>query len=188
MARVPYLNREDLAPEDQKFWDQLAGSRGNVIGLFRAMMASPDLTVRISSVGGCIRAMKDGMKEYDVATFEVVAMAVAREASCQMEWTSHENAARAAGISDATIDALRRRSTDGLSPRDKAIVDYTWAFMRHQVTDDVFRALVKVLGQRQAVALSLHAGYATMMNMIVNAFQIELAPGVKPLLPVATTR
>lgn len=179
MPRVGYAQREKMASGDQKFWDEVAAGRGGEIpNHFRTMLLSPELGARVNNVGEYIRKMSD----YDGYTREIVILAVSGELKCEFMWSIHERSAPKAGLSMATINALRRRSTDGLSPRDKTIAEYTWAFMHNKVTDEAFKAVVKLLGERGAVALGLHVGYANGVSLFLNAFQVELPKGLTPLL------
>ena len=42
MARVPYVQREQLKPEEQKHFDAIAGSRGRVGPNFQTLLNSPE--------------------------------------------------------------------------------------------------------------------------------------------------
>ena len=42
MARVPYVQREQLPPEQQKHFDSIAGSRGRVGPNFQTLLNSPE--------------------------------------------------------------------------------------------------------------------------------------------------
>ena len=104
MARVPYLDRSDL-PEDRRHaFDQIAGSRGGVGNVSRAMLNSPEATEVVAAVGEYAR--------YRSTPDPVVLVAVlstAREHGNEYEWAHHEPLARKAGVSDAAIEAIRIR-------------------------------------------------------------------------------
>ena len=55
MARVPYLDREDLAPEGRHVYDEIAGSRGSVALNFKALLNSPEATSRLAALGAYVR-------------------------------------------------------------------------------------------------------------------------------------
>ena len=52
MARVPYVQREQLPPEQQKHFDSIAGSRGRVGPNFQTLLNSPeaDALLRLASM------------------------------------------------------------------------------------------------------------------------------------------
>ena len=41
MARLPYLERDDLAPEARHIYDEIAGSRGSVAPNFKVLLKQP---------------------------------------------------------------------------------------------------------------------------------------------------
>ena len=52
MARVPLLeDREQLPPEAQPIYDQLATRRGNVAGPYQVLLHVPELAGRVRMVG-----------------------------------------------------------------------------------------------------------------------------------------
>jgi hypothetical protein len=51
MARVPYVQREQLKPEEQKHFDAIAGSRGRVGPNFQALLNSPEAGGRFAAFG-----------------------------------------------------------------------------------------------------------------------------------------
>jgi 4-carboxymuconolactone decarboxylase len=55
MARLPNLTKEQLKPEDLKFYDAIANSRGGVRGPYGVLMHSPDLAARVAHTGSYVR-------------------------------------------------------------------------------------------------------------------------------------
>ena len=55
MARVPYVQREQLKPEEQKHFDAIAGSRGRVGPNFQALLNSPEAGGRFAAFGEYVR-------------------------------------------------------------------------------------------------------------------------------------
>jgi len=55
MARVPYLDREDLPPEDRDIYDGLVAKRGFVANLFRVLANAPGLLRRLLAYSDYVR-------------------------------------------------------------------------------------------------------------------------------------
>ncbi len=55
MARVPYVQREQLQPEEQKHFDAIAGSRGRVGPNFQTLLNSPEAGGRFAGFGEYVR-------------------------------------------------------------------------------------------------------------------------------------
>ena len=55
MARVPYVQREQLKPEEQKHFDAMAGSRGRVGPNFQTLLNSPEAGGRSAGFGEYVR-------------------------------------------------------------------------------------------------------------------------------------
>ena len=51
MARLPNLERDQLKAEDQKYYDEIAGSRGSIRGPYGVMLHSPDVAARVAHTG-----------------------------------------------------------------------------------------------------------------------------------------
>jgi 4-carboxymuconolactone decarboxylase len=102
MARLPNLNRDQLKPEDQQFYDAIAGSRGGVRGPYGVLLHSPDLAARVAHTGSYVRYQLD----LPEALRETIILATAREIKSQYEFAAHARLARQAGLSHATIEAI----------------------------------------------------------------------------------
>ena len=55
MARLPNLDKDQLKPEDLKFYDVIADSRGGVRGPYGVLLHSPDLAARVAHTGSYVR-------------------------------------------------------------------------------------------------------------------------------------
>ena len=55
MARLPNVNRDELKPEDQQYFDEIVGSRGSVRGPYGILLHSPQLAARVAHTGTFVR-------------------------------------------------------------------------------------------------------------------------------------
>src|SRR3954467_9991416 len=105
MARVPYVKREELDAEGQQIYDTIRRDRNAPeVGLqFRALLHRPKPAGYLTSMGAQLRfhsAMPENLKELAI-------ICIARELQSDIEWTAHAALAAKAGVSEATIEAIR---------------------------------------------------------------------------------
>jgi alkylhydroperoxidase family enzyme len=114
MARLPYLDRTDLAPEHQ---DLLA----RTINLNRALVHSPNAARAFGGLGQFIRHKS----QLDPRLREMAILQVGYLARSPYEWSHHVEIGRGFGVGDADIRAIAEetggRSTT-LEPLAKAVL------------------------------------------------------------------
>ena len=180
MARVPYLDREDLAPEGRHVYDEIAGSRGSVALNFKALLNSPEATSRLAALGAYVRFETP----LPPRTKSLAALTTAREADGDYVWTANEAQARSAGLEEETINALReRRGPQTLNSEDATIVQFTLELLKqHRVSDATFRSAQEKLGDPGVVDLIIFIGYYYSLSHALSALEVELEPGVTSTL------
>ena len=94
MARLPNLEKDQLSPADQQFYESIADSRGSVRGPYGVLLHSPDLAARVAHTGTYVRFNFD-MSE---ALKETIIITTAREIRSQYEFSAHARLARQAGV------------------------------------------------------------------------------------------
>ncbi len=55
MARIPFVNRDSLAPEARRLYGRVGETRGSVINLYKILFNSPGAAGPISALGEYIR-------------------------------------------------------------------------------------------------------------------------------------
>ena len=111
MARLPNLDKDQLKPEDLKFYDVIADSRGGVRGPYGVLLHSPDLAARVAHTGSYVRYNLD----LPEALRETIIIATAREIKSQYEFSAHARLARQAGRATGS-GAPRAVPSDGGRP------------------------------------------------------------------------
>ena len=182
MARVPYVNREDMDAEGQEIYDRIRNDRNSqVVGLqFRAMLNNPKAASYLTSMGAELRfrsALPEDLKELAI-------VALAREWGSDIEWTAHAALAAKAGVAPEKIEAIRTGgSLSGLTDSEHLVVRFVHELLRKKtLSDETFAAAEKLLGTRGVVDLTLTCCYYTAINMAQVAFKPEMAPGLKSTL------
>ena len=182
MARVPSVSRDQLKPEEQQYYDEIAESRGSVRGPYGVLLQSPKLAACIAATGAYVRFEGDMPN----ALREVIILATAREIKAQYEFTAHARLAREAGVSEGTIRAIAQGTApQGLSGDEELVVRYAQELLRnHKISEATFDAVKDRFGVRGTIDLTGLIGHYLLVGQFLAAFEVELAPGVTPELPL----
>jgi 4-carboxymuconolactone decarboxylase len=177
MARVPYVQRDELDTEGQAIYDRIRRDRNAPeVGLqFRALLHSPLATSHLTSLGAQLRfqsAMPEDLKELAI-------ILVAREWNSAIEWTGHAVLAARAGVSPASIEAVRTgKAPAGLTEPEQVIARFVHQLLRDkEVSDAVFEAAHRLVGTRGVVDLALTCSYYTAVSLAQIALKPEMEPG-----------
>jgi 4-carboxymuconolactone decarboxylase len=183
MARLPEVSREQLKPEEQPLFDEIVASRGGVRGPYGMLLHSPQLASRVAATGAYVRFDSDFLPN---ALKEVAILATAREIESQYEFTAHARLAREAGVSEDTISAIAQGTAPlGLSGDEETVARYVQELLRdHKITDATFNAVKDRFGVQETVELTGLIGHYVLVGQVLAAFEVELAPGVAPELPL----
>ena len=114
-------------------------------------------------------------------------LVTAREFDCQHIWNAHAASARAAGVPDELVDALREgEELIDLAPDEEAVVNYGQEFYRtHNVSRGAWQAAHEQFGKQGIIELTLVMGNYAALAFCINAFDTELPPERdEKLLPV----
>ncbi len=180
MARVPLTKREDLSPEDQKLWDEFWNKRGDPVPNYAALFNNPEVAGRFGRLGSYARyecKLDSRVKALGVLT-------AAREVNGHYVWTVNQAPARAAGLSDDIISAIREfRAPVGLAPDDAVVVQFFLELLRqHRVSDVTFEALRSRIGDAGIIELLVVAGYYQALANCLQALEVDLPEGVTSAL------
>ena len=182
MARVPFLDRDDLPSDKRELYDQVAAHRGHVARPFAALLNSPDVASRVALVGEQLRYVSPTISS---EVREIVTLTTARALNCQYVWTHHCDSAKQAGVRAEVIEAIREGSPPlRLLPKEGVFVQFTRELLEDKrVRDATYSAVEHLLGQQGTVDLIAMIGYYSMLCLAINALEVDLEDGVAPLLP-----
>jgi alkylhydroperoxidase family enzyme len=175
MARVPYLEPSDLAPEDQDLLKR-------PIALFKALANSPKAARAFSGLGGYIRY---GSK-LDPRLRELAILQVGWLARSPYEWSHHVKLGHDFGVTDTDVQALIDDTSGkptALEPLAKLVLQsarqMTIDGAMHEAT---FKALQEELGNEQVVDLTLTIGFYNAVVRVLATLQIDVEPDYQPYL------
>ncbi len=181
--RLAKLTYDQLSPEQRLAWDEVvAGPRKKMHGPFFIWLHSPELGERVRAVNQYLRFET----ALDRPLTELAILVTARELDQQFEWTAHEPAARAEGLSAEIIDVVKfRRSNAALPPRESVIVEFgRQVFRDRKVGSATFARAVELFGHEGVVNLAALMGNYAMTAVILNAVDQHVHPERTPLLPI----
>ena len=170
MARLPLLaDRAGLSESQQAVFDWIVESRGTMIRPYEVLLHVPEMARPAAELGHQIR-YEGALSDHD-RELAIITTAVAH--ACGFEWDTHVGLARAAGVAEATIDALRG-SDRTVEPPD----DVTVGFVREmcataRVSDTAYAAASERLGTAGVVELTTLVGYYTMLAFAINVAEPE---------------
>lgn len=169
MARVPYLSKSDLKPEDQEL---LARD----INLNRALVHSPGATRAFGRLGGFIR----NQSKLDPRLREMAILQVGYVARSKYEYSHHIKIGRNFGVSDDDIRAIAAETAgqpSDLDPLARAVLacaremalegaaaDATWATLAAELDTECLTDLV--------VTIAFYCGVVRLLETL----QVDVEP------------
>lgn len=180
MARVPYVDPEDLPADDQ--------------GLLRTSMDEADLPeayrhLQSTAVRNVHRAIGNNrpvlraFREMVGTTWrgsgltgrerELVILAVARATDSRYEWHQHVRHALAAGLEPGEIRAVSRGDHDGFAPDERALLAYAGATATGSVEDAHHDALPDRFDAADRVGITMLASAYTGLARALDAMAVE---------------
>jgi alkylhydroperoxidase family enzyme len=180
MARLPYLDREDLSEADREIFDRLIEERKKPVGnIFRMLAHTPKLLRRFLALGGELR----NGTQLDPKLRELALMTVGRLTGAEYEFTHHWNLARHVGVPREQLEHLDEFETSPLfNDQERIVMRYALeATMNVHVSEATFAALHKSLDTRRLMEVVQNVAFYNMVVRILVPLGVEVEPGVVKL-------
>jgi 4-carboxymuconolactone decarboxylase len=181
MGRLHFPSVDEMTAEQRDVHDEIVnGVRGKLVGPLRAVIHSPDLARRWSRLGEYLRFSTVLPKKLN----ELAIIVTGRRWNSQIEFHIHAEAAKAAGLDSACIEAIRLAQPPAFADEAEAEV-YEFARQLQQtgtVEPSLYAAVKARHGERGVVELTGVIGYYTMVSMTLNVHEIPLPDGAEPPL------
>jgi len=180
MARVPYLNREDLPEADRDIFDNLIAERGRPVGnIFRTLAHTPGLLRRFLALGGELR----NKTALDPKLRELALLTVGRIAHAEYEFVHHWNLALRVGVSHDKLEALADwEKSPVYTDEERAVIRYaSEATTNVKIADATWNVLKAFMDTRRMMELVQNVAFYNMVVRILVPMGVELEPGVKKL-------
>jgi 4-carboxymuconolactone decarboxylase len=182
MPRIPLVTEASMTDAQRRVYDAMRTGprRSPPVGPLAAAMHRPDLAEKWSELGLVLRFNSS----FPPRLREFVILLTGRFWDCQFEWFSHEGEARKAGLSEQTIETLRRGGATFETTDEQAIHDYAIELLRnHRASDATYQRVLAAHGVAGIVELTALIGYYAMVALTLNAHDIGVPEGATPPLP-----
>jgi 4-carboxymuconolactone decarboxylase len=185
-SRVPLITPDKITTDlGKKLYDQALHDSTSLVGL----QGPGGISIYSPQYDDAQRPLNRFLRfstGLDRKLVEVAILISARETNQPFEWAAHEKAARAAGVSDATIDAIRlRKPTAGLPPDDATIIALgREGIGNHRVTPATFASAQQRFGTEQVIDIVGIMGDYLMTGLVLTTFDQQLPAGTTSDLPM----
>ena len=175
MARLPYLEKSDLAPEHQALLKR-------DISLYRQLVHSPGALAAFQGLGAYIR-FESGL---DARLRELAILQVGWLARAPYEWAHHIKIGYDFGVSDADIEGLIADSggrPSALEPLARTVLLAAREMTQDQkVSDATFGRLDAALDKAHVVDLVVTIAFYNAVVRILATLEIDLEPDYRRYL------
>jgi 4-carboxymuconolactone decarboxylase len=187
-ARIGKLEPAGLDDEQRSLYDAIAGGRraqgpqlfrlvdeaGRLEGPFNAFLLQPRLGSALQALGSAVR-YDTGL---DDRCREIAILAVAAHWRSDFERYAHEAVARAAGLDDAELAAVREGRYAALTGREAVVARTVAALVvRGDLDDAEYREAVEAVGTAGLFELLTLAGYYATLALQLRVFRVPAPDG-----------
>lgn len=172
MARVPYVEQDDLDPEyrDLIISSLQPGKRANV---YSAVGNNQEVLAGLREYLGSLWS-DSGLSDRQR---EIVILTVAAEIDNDYEWHQHVLIGRDIGLDDAEIAALARDDRSSFSAGEQALIAYARAVVQGRVNDPLHDAMSEHFDDETIVGVAATAGGYVALGRLIDVLGVELESG-----------
>lgn len=173
MARLPYVDREDLPESERDIYDDMMERFGRLHNVRRALAHSPGLLRALELQGGEVIRRHTRL---DPIWRELAILTVGRLTQCVYASVHHQGIAQRVGVRPEQLDRLEAwERASAFTDQERAVIRYATEATQHvRVSDATFEALRRFLDAEQLVQLVLVVGHFNMVVRILLPLEIEL--------------
>ena len=185
-SRLPLLKREDIDDYGKKVYDQMFGPGGRLLAGLRGPSGIRLYSPKVAELEYTLNQYLRYQSGLSGPIRELAILVTAREMDNQFEWTAHEPQGLKDGLPQAMIDIVKyRRGVEGLPETEAVVIQLgRQIFGNKKVDSDIFARALKIFAPRQLVEIVTLMGYYSSTAALLTAFDMQLAPDQKPLLPL----
>ena len=183
--RLPLPKRADLDEAGKKTYDDASRPGASLVGL----QGPAGIRLYSTKTAPRLQALNRHLRfEAGIAPRirEIAILVTAREMDSQFEWVAHEPEALKEGVPQSVIEVIKhRRSTQGLDQADAVVIALGRQIWRdHKVDSATFADAKALFGPHKLVDIVLLMGNYAGTAALLTAFDMQLHPGKRPLLPI----
>ncbi len=169
MTRIKVLKREEMNAEQGRVYDEAKAAGGPVGGPYYAYIRYPRLMRASQEMGNCLRESALTGRERQIAVLTAI-----RHWGAKYPWAVQVRGSLAAGVDQATIDAINARKAPQLAnPRERLAYEVARELLAEKgLSDATYQAAAKAFNEADLVALIAVIGQFSMVSCTANAFDI----------------
>jgi 4-carboxymuconolactone decarboxylase len=182
VSRQTVRNPDSFTAEERKEYENIIRARparpdGMVGGPFDPWLLNPELSHRLRGLGGMLWERTS----LDRGLVELAISICGRFWEANVEWAAHAPRAVEYGVPQSVIDDVYAGRRPAGTQEQVLVYDVCMTMQReHRLPLPLYRQAVETFGERGLVELMAVIGYYTLVSMTLNAFEVEVAPGVEP--------
>ena len=180
MARIPYVDKENLPLEIQPLLDTLSDKtdevedrghalQGETLNVYRLMANNVDLLSAFQTYGSAVWT-KSGLSSHER---EFVILTVAYQTRSAYEWHQHVRVALNEGMTANQIRAVSNNELDSLVPKYGAIVEYVGCFVNGSVDDTTHERIKSYYDDDAILGIGMLAGNYLGLSRLIDATDVE---------------
>jgi 4-carboxymuconolactone decarboxylase len=183
MSRLPLLRPQDLSPQQTELYAAIMRRRantgqrssmmnddGSLRGPFNVLLHAPHVGRQVSDLGEAVRFDTS----FTTRERELVTLAVAAWHRSEFEWYAHTALGRAAGLSDAEIDALERGDHDVFTNDvERQLLRFVAESLAGDLGDDTYAQTIDRCGAERTVELAVLIGYYELLARVLDVFRVR---------------
>lgn len=188
MVTIPVCGPQGLDEAQQEYWNYFSlGPRSasyekpllSLPGPHNAWLKIPTFGILAAEIADRLR----GGSLLPVGLRELTILTTARHWDAQFVFWAHARMARAGGLDEAVIEAVRvGRPLPDACAQERTIHAAVQSLMTTgQLPDTASAAVAKILGEAGLVEFVSLAGFYVMVAMVTKTFEVALPDDVKPL-------
>ena len=172
MNRILDIPPENLTAEQKTVFDNLTAGRGRILGPYRVWIHSPTVAAGMEHIGTFLN------KRASLSTREVEIgiLVIAQHWDANYVRQAHIKAGKAAGLDDATIEAILAGRDPGLNdPHERAMHRFAAALAAGaKLSDAEFAEIEKVLGRAGVAEVLALLGYYTSVSLAMKVHDVPV--------------
>jgi hypothetical protein len=190
VSRRPQPPREQIAPEELPAYDSVVGRyqrsrrdrpeelrhEHDAGHYFGTLLWSPPFAEAMSDLVGVARTRGEHEGTYSHADRELVDQVLCADWMTTCVQRSHIPDAVAVGVRIEAIEALRQGREEELTADERLLVDHVRAVVAGTVTDELYAAIERRLGERGAAEYTIFIGVLIMTIRVHQAFGVPEVP------------
>ena len=172
MNRILDIPPEDLTAEQKTVFDNLTAGRGRILGPYRVWIHSPTVAAGMEHIGTFLNK-RSSLSTREV---EIGILVIAQHWDANYVRQAHIKAGKAAGLSDATIDAILAGRDPGLTdPHERAVHPFATALTAGaKLADAEFAEIEALLGRAGVAEVLVLLGYYTSVALAMKVHDVPV--------------